>query len=296
MSVSLEIEGMAQQQAPIALRAGEVAVVGRSPWADVSLPPESELADEHFRIDCRHAVCRVESVTGTVLRNGVKTEAAVLADGDLLSAGQLRFHVKIFGLTDSRLKVDDADSPGVTAQPVDGFMQLLDRARISEDGQTCVIANDRLGTLDALLTSGLRKDACRFAVACLPRVVAMEWAVQQMGGVAGLSQDDRGRLLAFISGEREAPAAAEIDERIAVLPNNSPAAWIWKAARWSNGSLSGPGLPFVSPPPHLFALAISVAMSLAATQQDQDVFGDGIAEARELIKENNHAAGRSRGR
>ncbi|MGD9853445.1 MAG: FHA domain-containing protein [Planctomycetaceae bacterium] len=283
MSVALDIEGTSRPRARIALRAGQVATVGRSPWADVSLPSEPDLAEEHFRIDCRHDGCRVESLGGTLLRNGVKTSATTLVDGDSLTAGSVQFRVRLFGLTQSRTQVDRMPSLfGTIRTPDDEFTTILDRAGLSPDGRTAIIMGDRLDTFDSLLASGLTKDACRFAVACLPRAAATEWAVLRLRG-AGLSLEEQRQLSAAVQGAQDALSAEEIDGRMAAHPMNSPAAWLWKAARWAGGSLSGPGLPPVPPAPHLFAVAVSVALSLGAARQRPDPLPEWIATVRERI-------------
>ncbi len=288
MSIALDITGTSQPGGRVALRAGQVATVGRSPWADISLPSEPELAAEHFRLDCRHTACRVESLGGTVLRNGMKTDSAILVDGDLLAAGRVQFHVRIFGLTQDCAEAAPLrashDGTAADRSPVaEEFAGVVERAGLSPEGRECLIVGDRLGTLDGLLAAGLQKDACRFAVACLPPVVTIEWAFGQLKETAGLSHDEREQLLSYVSHESDAWTADELDVWIAARPPNAVGTWLGKAARWSRGSLTGAGLPPVPPAPHLFAVALSVVVSLAAAQQEQDVFVDWMASAREQI-------------
>lgn len=283
MSVALEIEGAPSMCERIALRAGQVATVGRSPWADVSLPHARDLADEHFRIDCRLASCRVEPLGGTVLRNGVQTSAAALVDGDALTAGSLQFRVRIFGLTQN----DGEPAPrGLSPAAGEGgaveFAEIVQRAALSPLGFGCLVEGDRLATLDALLEAGLTKDACRFTIACLPRAQSVEWAIQVLEG-AGLALEEQSQLLAVLKRQVGALSVGVVEDRIAAAPPNSPAAWLWKAARWSGGSLLGPELPPVPPPPHLFTVALSVALSLGAARRRPDSLAQWITSVRDQL-------------
>ncbi|MBX3436562.1 MAG: hypothetical protein KF861_03660 [Planctomycetaceae bacterium] len=270
MSVALHIEGARQRSERIALRDGQVAVVGRSPWVDISLPEETELAEEHFRIDCRHTGCRVQSINGTLLRNGVQTDTAALIDGDSLAAGRLQFRVQISGLTPRQVVAEQPSDRPEQVSRLDDFAGILGRAGLSPEAQAQLVIGDRMGTFDALVTVGLRKDACRFAIACLPRAVAMGWAAASLGAVCGLSLEEQHQLVESVDIESNAFTPEQIDQQIVAHAENSAAAWIWKAARWSHGSLLGKELPPVPPAPHLFALAISVAVSLGSVQHSDD--------------------------
>ncbi len=283
MSVILNITGSSQTCEQYVLRTGEVAIVGRSPWADISLAWIPDLEEEHFRVDCRHAVCRVEALNGSLLRNKVKIDSALLDDGDTLSAGNVDISIRFVGLTQDRgyvepLKLIDKQGPSL-----DKFSEVLFKAKLSSAGQERVVSGDQLATFDALLAAGLNKDACRFAVAILPPSVAVTWAVQQLSEISHLTSEDQDQLLDYIAGQRNTLSAEQIDLRIEALAPNEPDAWLWKAARWSGGSLSKAGQPPVPPAPYLFAVAMSVAVALAAVQRKTDVFLSWMSAVREQI-------------
>ncbi|MEZ6144400.1 MAG: FHA domain-containing protein [Planctomycetaceae bacterium] len=286
MSVILEITGNSATPEQFVLRAGEVAVVGRSPWVDLSLPEISDIADEHFEVDCRSTSCRVKSIDGPLLRNQVKIDSALLEDGDILRAGSVEFRVRLFGLT-------LAKGPGETIRQLDAgstadnaFSQCLLRAGLSVDAQRYVENGAYLQTFDTLSTAGLTKDACRFAIAAMSPAEAITLSLQVLGSDCGLSPDDRVQLLEYAAGTNGTLTAEMIDQRMQKLPSKCPDAWIWKSARWLKGSLSPAGMPVVPPVPELFAVAMGVALALAAAQCERDVMGQWMPLIRERLLQN----------
>jgi hypothetical protein len=78
------------------LRPGKIIQVGRTSWADLSLPHDSFMSSAHFTLEGGHDQCRLrdqKSTNGTLL-NGVRVSEAVIKEGDQITAGQTTFQVR----------------------------------------------------------------------------------------------------------------------------------------------------------------------------------------------------------
>ncbi len=264
MSVGLDITGTTSRR--VTIRAGEVAVVGRSPWADVSLPDEPDLADEHFRLDCTGTDCVLTPVDGRVLRNGVKTDGTPLANGDVVAAGGAEFRVQVTGLTQSAGTRSSLDTGPTTSRPSE-FEAVVRRAGLSVVACGQLVDDDVVGSFDAIRSAGLDRDACGFGVAALPAVEAMTCVVRVLQKTTGCD-------LSEVSQSLSADDVARRAERgIARSSRRAPEQWLWKAVRWQQGSLTAPDLPPVPAPPELFARGVVVAVALAnGTVRGEDVW------------------------
>lgn len=81
----------------IALQAGQSCTVGRTEWAEFTIPHDARMSGVHFSVECDEDACRVKdlhSTNGTLL-NGEPTTEAALRDGDLIIAGQTTLRVTI---------------------------------------------------------------------------------------------------------------------------------------------------------------------------------------------------------
>jgi pSer/pThr/pTyr-binding forkhead associated (FHA) protein len=79
----------------ITLRPGRIVQVGRSGWADLSIPLDRELADLHFLLECDPTFCKLRdlgSPNGTIV-NGSRASNVVLSSGDTIEAGGSSFQV-----------------------------------------------------------------------------------------------------------------------------------------------------------------------------------------------------------
>lgn len=79
------------------LRSGQKITVGRSGWADISVPGDEGLADVHFSVSLFGGRCRLQdlrSESGTFV-NGERVLGATLRHGDRIMAGHSRFVVHI---------------------------------------------------------------------------------------------------------------------------------------------------------------------------------------------------------
>ena len=82
------------------LRSTQLVRVGRTEWADVSLPDDTHMSSIHFEAETDLKACYIrdhESTNGTFL-NGKRTKGRqVVCDGDIVVAGDTSFSVRIEG-------------------------------------------------------------------------------------------------------------------------------------------------------------------------------------------------------
>jgi pSer/pThr/pTyr-binding forkhead associated (FHA) protein len=80
----------------VILHTGRTVQVGRSRWANLSLPDDTALSAAHFELECGRDDCRLrdlDSAAGTRLNGTVVQESAV-TPGDVISAGRTTFIVR----------------------------------------------------------------------------------------------------------------------------------------------------------------------------------------------------------
>ena len=89
----------------LTIRSGQVVRVGRTAWADISMPSDAEMSDVHFSLDYRAEGCRVRNLSGDAgtLVNGQEISESLLHTGDEISAGQSVFSVLVNGESKSLL-------------------------------------------------------------------------------------------------------------------------------------------------------------------------------------------------
>ena len=97
MLITLEVLSGPSRGAKIALVIGQSVIVGRTIRAGLDLHHDPYLSGRHFLVECSGDALRLrdlESTNGTFL-NKERVEQAVLADGDVIVAGQTVFGVAI---------------------------------------------------------------------------------------------------------------------------------------------------------------------------------------------------------
>jgi pSer/pThr/pTyr-binding forkhead associated (FHA) protein len=97
--VTLYVESGPKSGRRIRLLPNQLVHVGRTNWAEFTVPGDEELSDVHFSIattelDCR--VCDLDSQSGTFV-NGARILEGTLKDGDRIHAGSTVFLVEMSG-------------------------------------------------------------------------------------------------------------------------------------------------------------------------------------------------------
>lgn len=260
----------------IVIRQGQVVQVGRTAWADYSLPADSALSDKHFAIEFDHRGCRIRdlnSVAG-VLVNGAQVTLGPLHTGDQIAAGQTTFTVFIEGEAESNASDSPAEdeagqgsaegtASGPTAEEYCQFVEL------SEGAQALLQPQMAPATfLEALIADKLFSDAIRFLAFWLPKPMAVTWGCQCVREVLGdtIPVGDRQALEAAQAWAADPEEENRRAAGTAAEANQPPSAanWVALGAFWSGGSLAPPDLPPVPPGEKLTAQAITAALLIAA--------------------------------
>jgi pSer/pThr/pTyr-binding forkhead associated (FHA) protein len=121
MYVVLEVVSGPGAGRRVRVHPGHIAHVGRTTWADLSIPEDPSLLPRHFLLECGQDDCRLRDVvntTGTRV-NGVRVVETAIHDGDEIVAGETTFRVRIEGTTAAvRPSVPAASPPAVPAKGV----------------------------------------------------------------------------------------------------------------------------------------------------------------------------------
>jgi hypothetical protein len=282
MHVTLRIASGPWAGRTLFLRAGQVAQVGRTEWADFSVPDEA-MAEIHFALDCRPDGCLIRDL-GTGAGTNVDGDAVAegwLRDGSEIVAGRTRFRAELpttaAGTAAGTAPVGPTDTGGpADAPPSTGAAQDVTArdvaARFDLDAPAAALLAESphqppRSFLAALTQRGLWLDALRFQAHWLPKREAVAWALACMQDDGGeLTAGDRMALEATArwlddpqdTTRRDAGAAAE------ALQHGTPAAWVATAVFWSGGSIASPELPAVPPAEHLCGTAVSAALLMSA--------------------------------
>jgi hypothetical protein len=133
----------------------------------------------------------------------------------------------------------------------------------ARDIETSPTDDDPLVFLRSLIEGPIPEDAISFCAYMLPRREAVWWGCQCVRHIEGqLSATDEQFMTkaeAWVK-DPEEDTRREVQEMVDRSPLDTPASWIAVAAAWSGGSISGPGNPPVSPPPHATAQAVRAAV------------------------------------
>lgn len=260
----------------IIVRQGQVVHIGRTAWADYSLPADSALADRHFAIEYDHRGCRIRDLNSAsgVMVNGAQVTLGPIHTGDEIAAGQTTFAVFVEGeaeLNPNEPMSDDGigqgRAAGITSGPTAAdYCEFVD---LSEGAQAFL---QPLMTppafLELLIAEKQFSDAIRFLAFWLPKPMAVSWGCHCVREVMGdqMLVSDRQALESAQTwagdpveeNRRAAGAAAEANQP------PSAANWVALGAFWSGGSLTPPELPPVPPGETLTAQAITAALLIAA--------------------------------
>ena len=283
MRVILRAVGGPGEGVQFLVRRGQVARIGRTEWADFSVPGDGAMSDVHFAVECGAQGCRLHALgPAETLVNGKPVAETYLRSGDQVTAGATTFAVQVQGGP-----ADAGQFTGGQAAPADGqaagesppavpqpsaeeycrHLELSDEARpLLEPG----LPPEQY--LDRLIAGGLFPDGLRFVGGWLPKSEAVRWACRCVQGLLG-RQLTVGEQRAFDAAlcwaaepseenRRQAEAAAEKNQF------NGPASWLALGAFWSGGSLAPPDLPEVPPTEGLTAQALAAALVLAAARAD----------------------------
>jgi pSer/pThr/pTyr-binding forkhead associated (FHA) protein len=136
--ITLEVLSGPSRGAKIALVIGQSVIVGRTIRAGLDLHHDPYLSGRHFLVECSGDALRLrdlESTNGTFL-NKERVEQAVLADGDVIVAGQTVFGVAINNVPPTRQVNTSFNHAGSPAPPPVSALGSSIRDRVKNDDLT----------------------------------------------------------------------------------------------------------------------------------------------------------------
>ncbi|MCY2986620.1 MAG: hypothetical protein NTY19_01945 [Planctomycetota bacterium] len=260
----------------VVVRGGQVAQVGRTNWADFSIPNDPDLGDVHFAVACDQRGGRIRNLNNAAqtLVNGAEVLEAPLHTGDQVTAGQTTFSVFVEGeAAPLPVSFEDAAKPLAPGPRPLVAADLCQDLELSESAQALLDeAVLPAPYLERLSEHGLFPDAVRFLAFWLPKPQAVAWgcACVREAWSQALPAPDK-NLLELA--ERWSQEPTEEHRRAAgtaaeATKLDGAAAWVAMGAFWSGGSLAAPELPPVPPGPSLTARAITGALMMAAAHGD----------------------------
>lgn len=124
MRVLLEVSSGADAGRKVRLAVGHELRIGRTEWADFSVPGDGQMSGVHFSLEFDDLACRVQdlnSSNGTFV-NGQRIGAATaLNNGDEILAGQTRFVVRVEVGESTAAVLPTAEIPGLGIGAVEPF-------------------------------------------------------------------------------------------------------------------------------------------------------------------------------
>ncbi len=269
------------------LRAGQTLKVGRTEWADFSVPPDAQLAEVHFALACHAGACTIRDVSGAggLLVNGKKVAEAVVRAGDVIEAGSTKFAVRIEEPAGSG-GVAAVAAAGVAAGAVkpsagSGFalietplaIDVCKKFTLDEPAQALLTDKQNCRQFFELLVGReMFHDATRFLAQALPKREAVWWSTICVKAYleSKLSAADRAAVDAasgwVADPQQERCRAAE--KAAEATRHETAASWCAAAAFWSGDSLAPADLPPVPPNDTLTGQAVHVAINLTAAVDD----------------------------
>ncbi len=144
MRVILEIISGPQRGRKIMLGALQSLRIGRTEWADFSVPHDGRMSSVHFGLETETAACYLRdlgSTNGTQLNDAAVTERVALHTGDRIQSGETIFSVNVDGEAPRQAAAHVAFRGRGDTEPVllaaDGESARLPRRNVEFSAETC---------------------------------------------------------------------------------------------------------------------------------------------------------------
>ncbi len=275
MQATLQILTGPETGRNIYLKSGQVARFGRTEWSDFAFPYDHRLADVHFSIETADdTVTLVDLSDG----KGVQVDGEKLANCQLRSGQKIRAGNLLFAVTTERLFETSGAGPvavaphAAPAASPELACKICEAVELSEPAQALLDDTIEILTfIDKLTEENLLLDALRVLAAWLSKRKAVWWGAGCVEVACGdrlqAQADLLARTRAWVREPTDGNRRGALDTA-ETADAKLPACWLARAAGWSGGSLSPPGLPVVPPDEHLTAQALTGALLLAAVFLD----------------------------
>lgn len=258
------------------LRSGQTARVGRTEWADFSIPDDELLGDLQFAVRCDGNRCLLKNLLSSLplFVNDEEVEEGELHDGDTIGAGSTKFAIAIEGVFLGAASGDDDSSDASNGQGKDVATRSVPSiCKLAElDEEALELASDEQtpeNYLDVLAAQGRQIAAIKFLAQWLSKREAVWWSAECVRSSLG-DQLTPDRVAALDAAENWAKDPSEEHCRTAAQiaaanGHKGPSSWAALGASWSGKSLAPVGMPDVPPPAGLTGKAASGALLMAAT-------------------------------
>lgn len=271
------------------LRAGQTLKVGRTEWADFSVPPDARMAEVHFALACHAGACTIRDLSASagLEVNGAPVSEAVVRAGDVIQAGSTKFAVRIEEPASSA-GAAAAASGGIVAGSAaaaaaaagggsSGFAKVATPLaievckRLTLDPPAQALLTDKQNCrqfFELLVGQEQFNDAVRFLAQALAKREAVWWSAVCVRAYLEkkLSSSDRTALEAAEkwAAEPTADNCRAAEQAAEATRHETAAGWAAAAAFWSGDSLAPPDLPPVPPKDTLTGQAVYVAINMTA--------------------------------
>ena len=265
----------------IVVRQRQIVRVGRTQWADISVPADSGMSDVHFELSSGTQGCRLRNLEPAVTSvNGEPAVEAILRTGDEITAGETTFSVLVEGETADDFGIVDGAAATVDEPAADEVPADTPQAKTAADyceelelsDEACQLCTDdpKPGEfLDLLTQKELYTDAVLLLAYLLPKPLAIKWGCGCVKGVqpatvaapqsAAIEAVEKWITEPTEENRRAAEAAAEAGKQ------QGAACWMALGVFWSGGSIAPADLPEVPPAETLAARGVAAALMIAAT-------------------------------
>lgn len=271
MQATLQILTGPESGRRILLKSGQVASFGRTEWSDFSFPYDHRLADVHFSIETSDDAVTLADLSGGqgVQIDGEKMTTCQLRSGQKIKAGNM-----IFALGTELLFETSGAGPVSAARPTEEkatpelARKVCETVELSEPAENSLDNSiEVLPFIDQLTGAELLVDAMRVLATWLGKRKAVWWGADCVEAACADRLEAQEGLIRLARSWARDPT--EENRRSALdaaetADTKVPGCWLARAAGWSGGSLSPPGLPVVPPDERLTAQSLTGALLLAA--------------------------------
>ena len=263
----------------LTLRLGQEARVGSSECAELSLPEDDALADEHFVVRCQdHVVVETLGDQPALIVGGDILHRLALDSRDAtqtrFTAGETSFEIRwspeLSPIRES--KPDDADATEASRRnDAPSIAAVTESMSMSAEAASLRQQPD-VGSayLVRLRDAELCDDAIRFIAGFLSPTDAVRWAI----ATGCLERESPAPLTEAIVAWTRTGAESDRQNVQQQLERSAPtnvAKWIAQAIIFSGGSLAPIDQPVIRPPRHLIGVSILTAHRWAvAAESDRD--------------------------
>lgn len=277
----------------VQLRSDQVLKVGRSGWADLSIPSDAELLDMHFEVGCSAEGCFVRALSheAPTLLNGEPVATSPAYDGDEVRAGGCVFRLMVQGgpvraeeepepepEPETKSEKPEADTvsfltAGAGLAGVCAYLEFGDDVKPLAEKHT-----DQEDLIQEMAKQEMFQDAIKLRAYTLPKREAIWWGCLCLRNDLSDPLPDE-QTEALVAAEEwveknDETRRRHAESKAAAAQYSGPGATLALGAFWSDGSLAPEGSPKVEPDERLTSQGITATLVAAAYHGDPKLAND----------------------